>query len=90
MSNKMQGDIHVFSDGKNGSTFRFTMSLLPIQVHKNMSTDEMLELRKRDLGINSSSKMHRNSRSRNALLASPKGPSLLASPKGPSLLISRQ
>ena len=61
----MGGDIEVFSDGKTGSTFRFTVTLTPIKSHldiqnpdtlNNLSKNEMDELRKRDLGIHTSSK----------------------------------
>ena len=56
LSQKMGGNIEVFSDGKNGSTFRFTVTLqtIPKSVG-NLSQQEQHELRKRELGIASSS-----------------------------------
>lgn len=51
----MGGNIVVFSDGKNGSTFRFTVRLARSQLFQDLSVEEEYELRKRELGIASSS-----------------------------------
>ena len=59
LSRRMNGDIGVLSDGKNGSTFRFTMQLKQIEQIANISSTQRQELRRRDLGVICSSSMVR-------------------------------
>ena len=51
LSQKMGGNIVVFSDGKNGTTFRFMVQLACPHKFTDLSDTEEYELRKRELGI---------------------------------------